>query len=88
MINKEFKYPEITIKELNNYYKRWYNRFQRVSKRYFSEVEHMKKRLKCMNERFEHWPPFVCKCYDYSYRNNINKNLQTYFLKLFEDVQH
>jgi len=88
LINKEFKYPEITIKELNSYYKKWNNRFRRVSKKYLRGVECIKKRMAHMNEEFSHYPPIVFRCHDYSYKDNINKNVQEYFSELFKEVQN
>jgi hypothetical protein len=88
IINKEFNYREITINELNDYYKKWDKRFKRVAKKYLDNVIKIKNHLIKINESF------TIKCcsditswYDYSYRDSINKNLKKYFSELFENVQ-
>ena len=89
LINIEFNYNEISIKELEKYYKKWDKYFKRVAKKYLNNVIKIKNHLIEINESF------TIKCctditswYDYSYRDNINKNLIKYFSELFEKVQY
>jgi len=87
LINKEFNYPEITLKNLNAYYKRWNSRFWQAAIKYLSDVEKLKKHVLRMDESLI-FCSFIFKSTDYSYKDNINKNVQEYFSELFEEVQN
>jgi hypothetical protein len=88
IINKEFKYKEITINELEKYYKKWDRFFKSISNKYLKKINRILKYIVLKNEKFEYHCYSSIPLYDdYSYKNYINNNYNNLITELFENFK-
>jgi len=87
IINKEFSYKEISINELERYYKKWNKFFINISNKYLKKIDKILRYTVTKNESFEYHCYSSVPLYDdYSYKNYINNNYKELINELFEKI--